>query len=251
LIRFFTHPEKIIGNKIRLSEEDRRHIRSLRLRPQEDFVVCDGDGTDYICKLSAGKAQGVADIVRQEKTQGEPTIHPAIYLAYAKCKRLDYAVQKAVELGAKSIVIFKSKRSLAPDNLEKKMERLNKIAHEAAKQSGRGIIPTVENCGKYEEAIDSAINKSSLAILLFENENTLHLRKVLEQHFPKLDSTNASAREKIVSIMSGPEGGFEDSEIDMARVKGANVVSLGKRILRSETAPIAALSALMYHTDNL
>ena len=242
MIRFFTNPGNISKNQIKLSDEDTKHIRSLRLRPGEEFIVCDGAETDYVCKLSADDIEGMAEILRQEKTHAEPKIHATIYIAYAKGDRLNYAVQKAVELGAKAIVLFRSKRCIAvPDNTSNKTERLCKIAYEAAKQSGRGVIPTVKDGGNFKAIIDTAIRENALAIMLFEDENTTHLKEVLEQ----------PGNKQTVAIISGPEGGFEASEAKAAKEIGIQTVSLGPRILRSETAPIATLSALMYHTNNL
>ncbi|MCL2221598.1 MAG: 16S rRNA (uracil(1498)-N(3))-methyltransferase [Oscillospiraceae bacterium] len=260
MIRFFTNPENIDNKRIKLSDEDRYHMRSLRLKPNEEFIVCDGTGTDYVCKLCAGAEETTAEILRQEQSRGEPSIDCTIYLAYAKGDRLDYAVQKAVELGAKEIVLFKSKRCIAtPDNVAKKLKRLHKISHEAAKQCGRGIIPTVKNIEQYSEIIDIAAKESTLSILLYEDESTLHLKQVLEQHFDfhsgadrtRSPTSGITNNKQTISIISGPEGGFEIGEAEAARESGIYAVSIGQRILRSETAPIAALSALMYHTNNL
>ena len=248
MIRFFTSSGNIKENEIKLSSDDRLHLRSLRMRPNEEFVVCDGVGTDYICKLKGNAdvtnadSESFAEIIRREKTQSEPALHCTAYLAYAKGDRLEYAVQKSVELGVKEIILFKSKRCIAIfENTKRKLERLQKIAYEAAKQSGRGIIPTVKDGGEYSEILDTAEIKSGFRILLYEDEQHLHIKKALEtnQNFTK------------ASIISGPEGGFERDEVIRAREKGIYVVSLGARVLRSETAPIVALSALMYHTDNL
>jgi len=248
LIRFFTNLENIEENNIKLSSDDRLHLRSLRMRPNEEFVVCDGAETDYICKLrnnadeSNADSVGLAEILRREKTQSEPTIHCTIYIAYTKGDRLEYSVQKAVELGAKEIVLFKSKRCIATfENIKKKLERLQKIAHEAAKQSGRGVIPTVKNGGEYGKILDTAVVESDLSILLYESESQLHIKQFLEREPTFLQ----------VAVISGPEGGFDYDEIAQAQKKGIHIVSLGPRILRSETAPIVALSVLMYHTDNL
>jgi 16S rRNA (uracil1498-N3)-methyltransferase len=248
LIRFFTTPGNIEEKRIKIGEEDRQHIRSLRIKPSEEFIVCDGAGTDYVCKLCSGGGESVAEILRIEKTQGEPTIDCTIYIAFQKGDRLEYAVQKAVELGAKAIVLFRSKRCIAvTDNVTNKLKRLNKIAHEAAKQSGRGIVPVVINGGNYEEIINRAAIESTLFLFLYEDENTLHLKKVLEQY----ENDTRDENKQSIAIITGPEGGFDAGEAEAARNNGMQVVSIGPRILRSETAPIVALSALMYHTNNL
>ena len=248
MIRFFTNPANIYGKRIMLSEDDRKHIRALRIKPSEEFIVCDGEGTDYVCKLCIGVGESVAEILGKEETRGEPTIDCTMYIAYQKGDRLDYATQKAVELGAKSVVLFRSNRCIAmPDNVSKRLTRLQKIAYEAAKQCGRGIIPAVKDCGEYEAALDIAAKESKLPLLLYEDEDTRHLKEVLEQHFAKAEISN----KQTVSIITGPEGGFEASETNAAKERKIQTVSIGPRILRSETAPIVALSALMYHTNNL
>jgi len=248
LIRFFTNSENIKETEIKLSSDIRLHLRSLRIRPNEQFIVCDGVGTDYVCILKENKDEvnadsiSIAEIIRKEQTQSEPTLQCTAYMAYAKGVRLEYAVQKSVELGVKEIVLFKSKRCIATfENTKRKLERLQKIALESAKQSGRGVIPAIKNGGEFEEIIDSEEIKNGFSILLYEDETHLHIKQLLE--------TKPSFSQ--VSIISGPEGGFDSNEIIKAQEKGIHIVSLGARILRSETAPVVAISTLMYQSDNL
>jgi len=251
MIRFFTKPENITGNTIKLSREDSEHVRSLRLRPDEFFVVCDELGNDYLCKLQNGGVThdkcSVAQIAERQDSQSEPSVKCTVYMAYSKGDRLDYAVQKSVELGAYEIVLFESKRCVAvPSNIPKKIERLQRISLETAKQSGRGIVPVVSDGGTFEDIINTvsaALPREDFrSFLFYEDETNLHLKTVLEQLPPDIDS---------IAIITGPEGGFEASEIERAKVKGIPVVSLGTRILRSETAPVVALSAIMFYTGNL
>jgi len=248
MIRFFTKPQNISGNTIKLSREDSEHIRSLRLRPDELFVVCDECGNDYLCKLAAtGNGQtrdshGVAQVIDKQDSRGEPSVKCTVCMAYSKGDRLDYAVQKSVELGAYEIILFQSKRCVAvPGNIPKKIERLQRISLETAKQSGRGIVPVVSDGDKFKDVIED-IEGQVPCVLFYEDEDNLHLKTILE----KLPADVQS-----ISIITGPEGGFEASEIELAKTKGIPVVSLGTRILRSETAPVVALSAIMYHTGNL
>jgi len=246
MIRFFTKPKNISGNNIKLSHDDSEHIRSLRLRPDELFVVCDQCGKDYICKL-AKDSRGLAQIVERRESCGEPSVKCTVYMAYSKGDRLDYAVQKSVELGAFEIVLFESKRCVAvPSNIPKKIERLQRISLETAKQADRGIVPTVSDDTVFSNIIDTVstgLHRTDFESLLFyEDETNLHLKTVLDELSPNIDS---------IAIITGPEGGFEASEIKYAKTKGIPVVSLGTRILRSETAPVVALSAIMYHTGNL
>lgn len=261
MVRFFVSPEDVIYDRIKLSAEDSEHVRSLRLRPVEEFVVCDGRETDYVCCLSQIPTDAVnadkhsyARIIRQEKSCGEPSINCSVFVAYTKGDRLEYAVQKSVELGAHSISLFESSRCVArPDKAAKKTERYQKIALETAKQCARGIVPEVSEIGSFREAIISAANNFELTILCYEDAKNLHLRTVLEHFFPGWEDPIVKPRRKIksIAVFTGPEGGFEPSEVELAQEYGFSIVSLGPRILRSETAPAAVLSAIMYHTGNL
>jgi len=188
-----------------------------------------------------------------------------MFIAYAKGDRLDYAVQKSVELGAFEIILFESERCVAvPRDIPKKTMRLQRIALETAKQCGRGFVPVVSSGGGFSSIIEAATDHSFLSLLCYEDEDVLHIREVLEsffpatgeqneqlkQHFPASDEQNVH-KSKPVSIITGPEGGFESSEVGLAKSRGIRIVSLGPRVLRSETAPVVALSAVMYHTGNL
>jgi len=251
MIRFFTAPEDISKNSIQLSSEDSEHIRSLRLRPDELFVVCDGNGNDYVCRLGKRNDGTSAEITDRYPSLGEPSIACKLYMAYSKGERLDYAVQKAVELGAYEIILFESERCIAvPRDIPKKIARLQRISLETAKQCGRGIIPKVTSGGSFETAISEAVKISALSLFFYECEDNNFIKTVLEQHFSPLRLHEEYAI-NTVSIITGPEGGFEPDEARFARSKGACTVSLGSRVLRSETAPVIALAALMYHTGNM
>ena len=240
MFRLFTEPHNISAGSVRLGAEDSEHIRSLRLRPDEVFIVCDGSGTDYVCRLGRRDFNSVAEIIEKRLSTGEPAIKCRVFIAYSKGDRLDYAVQKSVELGAFEIILFESERCVAvPHDIPKKITRLQRIALETAKQCNRGIIPSVTSCGNLNDVICEVKKDSGLPLFFYEDETGLHLKDVLEQH-----DTVA------VSIITGPEGGFETHEAELARTENIHIVSLGPRILRSETAPVAALAAIMYHTGN-
>jgi len=241
MFRIFTEPHNISAGSIRLSEEDSGHIRSMRLRPDENFIVCDGCGTDYVCKLGRRCDFSVAEIVEKKQSSGEPAIKCRVFAAYSKGDRLDYIVQKSVELGAFEIVLFESERCVAvPHDIPKKTARLQRISLETAKQCNRGIIPGVTSCGTFDKAVCEAAEKSGLTLLFYEDEDQLHLKKVLDQH-----------EAESISIITGPEGGFEAHEVSLARSENIHIVSLGPRVLRSETAPVAALAVIMYQTGNM
>jgi len=253
-----------------LSAEDTAHMRSLRMRPTELFVVCDGAGSDHICRLARRDGGTSAEIVETRPSVGEPTIACSVFIAYAKGDRLDYAVQKSVELGACEVVLFPSERCVSvPVDLVKKAARFQRIALETAKQSGRGRVPGVTATRSFAAAVKLAA-RAGLPLFLYEDEATLHLKQALEDGSERLafsvmsgpegaeraESTEAEdsrhdAAPNTVSVMSGPEGGFVAKEAELARSAGMRIVTLGPRILRCETAPVAALAAVMYHTCNL
>ena len=242
MIRFFAGPEDISGGTIRLNEEDAEHIHALRLRPSELFTVCDGAGNDYICRLGVAEKSGsVAEIVQACKSNSEPSVLCSAYVAFAKGDRLEYTVQKSVELGIRDVILFPSERCVSlPGDTTKRITRLKRIAFETAKQCGRGIIPGVSTVDSFAEAVKLAL-KTSLPLFLYENEDRVSLKQALEQ----------SSDLKTVSMVSGPEGGFEPHEAEYAQTAGMVSVSLGPRLLRCETAPVAALAAVMYHSGNL
>ena len=245
MTRFFAAPADIAENTIHLSDENAAHIRSLRLRPDELFIVCDGLGKDHVCHLGDRDDSGsIAEIVETRPSRGEPKIYCVVFIAFAKGDRLDYATQKSVELGARKITLFPSERCISlSDIITKKTARLQKIALEAAKQSGRGCIPRVTAADTFDAAIGLAAH-AGLSLFFYEHEEKLHLKQVLQQHDPTQPPNS-------VSIVTGPEGGFTPQEAALARSSGLVQVTLGPRILRCETAPAAALAAIMYHTGNL
>jgi len=251
MFRFFVSANDILTGSINLDTEISKHIKTLRLRPDERFIVCDGECTDYICTLGNPDDCTKASILSSSQSCGEPTVLCTVFIAYSKGDRLDYAVQKSVELGVREIFLFKSERCVAvPKDIPKKITRLQRIALETAKLCDRGIIPNVSDAGDFTSAINKAESISSLTLFLYENEDDLHLKNVLQQHFTQESNLSDISKEHI-SLITGPEGGFAQHEVEYVRSKDIPVVSLGPRVLRSETAPVAALAAVMYQTDNM
>ena len=244
MARFFVSASNIFGGVAYLSSSDTEHLRSLRIRNGEVFTVCDGNGTDYSCVLSKVDRDGAeATVLGTSPSVGEPSVSVTLYTAFSKGDKLEHVVQKAVELGAVAVVLFPSRRCVArPEGsaLAKRVLRLARIAEEAAKQSGRGIVPTVTALDSYEEAIRRAAS-ADLPLFCYENETDFGLRQAMS------DRPGAVS----VSLVTGPEGGFDRDEADLAASSGMITVTLGKRILRCETAPLAALTAVMFQTGNL
>ena len=240
--RFFMAGTNIMGGMAIMTGRDAEHVRVLRLRPGEDMVICDGQGTDYKCRfVRADKEQVEAEVIEVVKCPAEPSVKATILCGLPKGDKTDYIIQKCVETGADEIVFFHSNRCIAKiDTPQKKLDRWQRIAEEAAKQSGRGIIPQIKWAGEYADALDIAVKKD-LALFMYETGERDALNTVLE----------SNKDIKTIAIITGPEGGFAPFEADLARITGLKVCSMGERILRCETAPVVALTAAMYATGNL
>ena len=238
MIRFFISPEELCEDSVLLTGENAQHGKVLRLKAGEEVLVCDGAGKEALCRVEEVTAKEISlSVLDRRNSQTEPAVRVSIYMAFPKADKLEHVIQKATELGAYEIVAFPSGRCVSrPDekSLKKKLERWQKIAASAAEQSGRGRIPQIVLLPSYTKALERA-READKAILFYENEHavTLHM---------SLDATSW----KSVSLLSGPEGGLEEDEVEQARSFGLEICTLGKRILRCETAPLCALSAVMY-----
>ena len=240
--RFFMAGTNIFGGTAIIRGRDAEHIRVLRLRPGEDVVICDGEGTDYKCRLvRSEKDEAEAEVLEVVRCPAEPSVKVSVLCGLPKGDKTDYIIQKCVEAGAYEILFFDSSRCIAkPDAPEKKLERWQRIAEEAAKQSGRGIIPQVGWAGDFAGALDAAIKKD-LPLFMYETGEREALNEVLD----------ANRSVSSVAIVTGPEGGFAEFEAKLAKIVGLHLCSMGERILRCETAPVVALTAVMYATGNL
>lgn len=240
--RFFMLGTNKFGGTAIIRGRDAEHIKVLRLRPGEDMTICDGKGTDYKCRLiRSDKDEAEAEIIEVLPCPAEPTVSVRVLCGLPKGDKTDYIIQKSVEAGAAEIIFFDSARVIQrTDGVSKKLERWNRISEEAAKQSGRGIIPEVRWLGSFVEALDAA-KQTEEAFFMYETGERESFSEAL---------SNAKSL-KTAAIITGPEGGFERVEADMARACGMHICSMGKRILRCETAPIVALTALMYESGNL
>ena len=233
--RFFIDQEPA-GEYFVGGENGAHMVKSLRMRPGEKTVLCAGTGKDFLCTLLECREDGA--LVRVDEvteSRGEPKVRVTVCQCRPKGDKLETVVQKAVELGAWEILPVESARCISrPDEkaAEKKGKRLQKVALEAAQQSGRGRVPTVLPPVTLEEALKSASEQGDI---LFCYENGTH----------SLKETLRSSGGRLF-LFIGPEGGFAPEEAELAERYGAKVVTLGNRILRTETAPLAALSAILY-----
>ena len=238
MTRFFVTPDDMQPNFLILTGENASHAKVLRLQPGEQVMVCDGEGNECVCTVSDICADQVALVVNSRSTAAtEPAVQVSVYMAFSKGDKLEHVIQKATELGACEIVAFPSSRCVSrPDDksLAKKLPRWQKIAASAAEQSGRGRIPQVIVLNSYKDAITRA-SMADKALLFYENERATTLKMALE-----------TGEYTTVSLLTGPEGGLEEREVEQAKDAGMQICTLGSRILRCETAPLCALSAVMY-----
>ena len=238
--RFFVPKQEIGSSFLVLTGENAAHANVLRLKNGDDVTICDGEGTDYICTVSDVANGQISLVVHSaDPSQSEPKVACSVYMAFAKADKFEHVIQKATELGAAELVCFPSVRCVSrPDekSLVKKLDRWQKIAASAAEQSRRGRIPQVIALPSYSSALKRAA-EADLAVCFYENEEQLTFRAAIE-----------AAPFRTASILTGPEGGFESEEVRQAAEAGLKICTLGCRILRCETAPLCALSALMYAT---
>lgn len=237
--RFFldniTESTEIIG-------ENAHHIsRSLRMKPGEELILCDKRGTDFLCEITDFTSDSVFCKVKEQfPTKSEPSVRLTLYQALPKLDKFELILQKSVELGIYRIVPVLTSRCISrPDekSFSKKLERYEKISLEAAKQSGRGIIPEISGILSYKDAL-KAMSSHELSLMCYEHGG----KKLGELSLPSY---------KNISLLIGSEGGFSEEEVREAQENGVTPVWLGERILRCETAPLAAISIIMNLTDNM
>ncbi|MCL2638135.1 MAG: 16S rRNA (uracil(1498)-N(3))-methyltransferase [Oscillospiraceae bacterium] len=231
--RFFVG-RVVRGEPLILSGEDLHHAtKVLRLKIGEKVVFCDDSGLEYICAYTGADS---FEILAERENDSEPKVHLRLFQCAPKSDKLDLIVQKATELGASEIIPVISKRCVSrPDSSKKsnKIARLEKISEAAAKQSGRGKIPLVHEFTSFSDAL-KLHKKENLGIIFYENGG-IGINEIIAKHENVCN----------VDVFIGSEGGFEPLEIEAANSAGLITASLGKRILRTETAPIAAIAVIM------
>lgn len=238
--RFFVQPDNISNNKAIISGEDAAHIiRVLRLAPNDEITICNSANLEYTAKIESVKTDTIeCSLLYERECEAEPKCSITLYQGLPKLDKLELIIQKCVEIGAVKIVPVVTARCVAlpGKNDTNKIKRYQRIAYEAAKQSGRGIIPEVENITELKKC---NISRHDLTLFCYEAEKRNTLKQVLRIH----------ADAKDIGIIIGPEGGFEQYEAEWAQSMGAVPVTLGNRILRTETAGIAALAQTLYELD--
>lgn len=236
--RFFVTQDTLSGKFAHLTGEAASHIRVLRLEKGDRLTLCTGDGLEHEGVISDLQPGAVSVVLHSSgDSQSEPKLKCSVYMALAKADKFEHVVQKATELGAAEIIAFPSARCVSrPDEraLAKKLERWQKIAVSAAEQSGRGLIPKVLTVSSFEAAVRRAC-EAELPIVCYENEAHHSLREAV-----------TGAQVSSCALMTGPEGGFTEEEMTFAQSAGMQVCTLGPRILRCETAPLCALTAVLF-----
>lgn len=240
MYRFYIEASQRMGDVIEITGEDVNHIKNvLRMKNGERFVLCDGAGTDYLCELSGSRDRSLlADIIEESPSDTELPVRLVLFQGLPKKDKMELIIQKAVELGVAEIVPVVTKRTIVKADegkSEKKLSRWQAIAESAAKQSGRGIIPNVAPICTWKEAL-AQMKNIEYNTVLYENAKGMG---------PTAEFVKAAPKKQSIGIFVGPEGGFTEEEVAQVVAQGAECLSLGKRILRTETAGLAMLSMLM------
>ncbi|KPC74724.1 hypothetical protein ADL26_09825 [Thermoactinomyces vulgaris] len=240
--RYFIAQEQIVETSIRLVGDDVHHIKNvMRNKPGDRIICCAGQGLDYLAEIeSIDGDQIIARIVERTPSRGEPRTKVLIAQSLPKGDKLEWILQKGTELGASAFLPFSSERSIVKIDarkIGKKRERWERIVKEAAEQAHRGKLPTVATPMSWK-ALLQEIGKRECAWIAYE-KGGLPLAEAI-----------TSAKDEILLIV-GPEGGFTESEIEEAKEAGAVPISLGSRILRTETAPLMALSCILFARKDL
>lgn len=266
-LRFFVPASTLANDTVQLRDAHLAHqiARVLRLGPGDQVLMLDGQGTACIVELtSLGRDELAGRVLRRATAEGEPDVTLVLYLALLRAEKFEWVLQKGTELGVQRFVPVRFAHSLPADRAdERKLERWRRIVREAAEQSCRGRLPSLAAPIEFAIACRGAATADQ-SLILWERE-ALHLREVLR---PQEESARRSLAQKNVThpeggtaalsehqvpreiaMLSGPEGGITAEELTTAREHGIIPISLGPRILRAETAPIAAISMIMYEID--
>lgn len=242
---FFVSPEQIDGEYVYISGSDVNHIKNvLRMKIDEELLISNGQDKDYFCKIESMEDNEIKARIMDVDFEGtELPCEIYLFQGLPKSDKMEMIIQKAVELGAKEIIPVATKRcvvKLDDKKQESKIKRWQAISESAAKQSRRMIIPKVSNVMTFKEAIKYASEQMELAVIPYENYKDMK----------ETGAILAEAEKKSkIAVFIGPEGGFEESEIDFAMENGVKPICLGKRILRTETAGLAILSVLMFRIE--
>ena len=248
--RFFVKSEQITDKEITIIGEDVKHIKNvLRKQVGESIEICNQEtGKTYKCEIFELKEQEIINQIIQEIEVQEDRIKVDIYQGLPKAEKMELIIQKSVELGVNSIIPVEMKRCVVKIDAKsenKKIERWQKIAESAAKQSGRNTIPEVHKIMKIEQIVNLKDTYDSI-IVCYENEKETTLKSQLL----KLKEQILNKEKIKIAVVIGPEGGLEEKDVEYLKENGAQIVTLGNRILRTETVALNILSIIMYELEN-
>lgn len=244
MAKFFVNPENVKENEILITGSDVKHIKNvLRLSEGKEITINDGQGHDYECIIKQIDRDVIsAQIVEKKDANSEPPLSTVLFQSLIKGEKMEFVIQKSIEIGVTTIIPMITDRCVVkletPKKQQSKLERWQKIAESAAKQSKRGIIPQILAPMTYKEAIAYACRDLEKSCIPFENEHSHYLKRFLSGEMPSS-----------IGIFIGPEGGFTDEEAAYAMQHHISPVTLGKRILRSETAGLVTLANIMYEVE--
>lgn len=252
--RVFVPSEQVGEDRIIIHGDDVKHMRDvLRMKEGDKVTATCGRGTDYYCEISSvGEDEITLSILEEEADASELPVKISLYQALPKGDKLELVIQKAVELGVYEVIPMRTARSvvkLDDAKAAKKQARWQKISEEAAKQSGRGIVPEVLSVMDFDKAVERASACDHVLIpyeLCDDYSLTDRLREsICGKHGSSDEQDGSGSTEKSIAVFIGSEGGFERSEVELVKKNGGEEISLGHRILRTETAAIAVLAHLM------
>lgn len=247
--KFFVNQEQVRDNKIEIIGTDVNHIKNvLRKKIGEEITVCNNDeAKDYQCEIAKIEEDKIYLKINKElEDNAESDIKVTIFQGLPKAEKMELVIQKSVELGVFGITPIEMKRcivKLKDKDKEKKLQRWQKISEVAAKQCGRNIIPKI-NTFQNIKNICQEFEKYDIVLVCYENEK----EKTLKQELKKIVKENK--KDVKIAIVIGPEGGIEKEEVEMLKENGAHIITLGKRILRTETVALNILSVIMYELEN-
>lgn len=251
MARFFVSDNSISGNMAVITGSDVKHIsRVLRLKPGAAVSLAVGAGREFTARIKEiTNKEVVCEITGEQRVSAEAPVKVVLYQGLPKGEKMELIVQKSTELGVAMIVPVICERTVVKLDEKKgseRRQRWQKIAEEAAKQSRRTTIPEVTGPMPFGKALDRAVEPGVLGIMPWEEEAALGIKQVLTEY---AEGSREGCRE--VAVFIGPEGGFSPEEAMLARERGISLVSLGPRILRTETAGIAAAAVILYELGDL
>lgn len=254
--RFFIPASHIGEGRATLTAEAARQLtRVLRARVGDCVIALDGSGDEYVVRLDTLSPQRASGAIRERRSGGgEPATHITLYQGLLKADKIEYALQKGTELGVSRFAPLAFERSVSRNMTSaNRMQRWRRIIREAAEQSGRSRLPTLADAASFEDALDGI---EQPALLAWECESANGLRDALLRLKSASNTDNADVVEgngstPRIGIIVGSEGGVTDAEAAQARERGIATVSLGKRVLRAETAGVIAAAAVLYEFGDL